>query len=148
MVVLPWYVAGPVFGLLVVAFYALTNKRLGVSGSYLQAAFVLQGRGSDQPWRLWFFGGLLAGAAAASFGVDGTYEVTRAYGHLAEVVPAVWLPPLLTAAGVCIGYGARWAGDARRATAWSAARHCRRAAPRLRSRSSRRPSGSPGCSTC
>lgn len=47
--VLVWYVAGPVFGLLVVALYAMSNQRLGVSGSYLHLGFALGG----QPAELW-----------------------------------------------------------------------------------------------
>lgn len=63
--VLVWYVAGPVFGLLVVAMYVVANRRLGVSGSYLHLGFALRGHASER-WRLLFLGGLLAGAAAAA----------------------------------------------------------------------------------
>lgn len=63
--VLVWYVAGPVFGLLVVALYAVSNQRLGVSGSYLHLGFTLGGRPAEA-WRLWFLGGLFAGTGLRS----------------------------------------------------------------------------------
>jgi len=34
--VLPWYIVGPLMGLTVVGMYAVTNKHLGISGSYVQ----------------------------------------------------------------------------------------------------------------
>ena len=105
---LPWYVGGPVFGLCVASLYVLTNQRLGVSGSYLHVAKVVLRRPGAQAWRIWFFAGLLAGAAgaAASRGVFGE----GGYGRLAEVVSPGALVPILLFAGVLIGYGARFAG--------------------------------------
>ena len=41
---LPWWVAGPGIGLCVVALYALTNRKLGVSGGWLQLVFTAQRR--------------------------------------------------------------------------------------------------------
>ncbi|MFA9444660.1 YeeE/YedE family protein [Egicoccus sp. AB-alg6-2] len=106
--VLAWYVAGPVFGLLVVALYAVSNQRLGVSGSYLHLGFALRGQPAEA-WRLWFLAGLLAGAAAAAAS-RGQLAPSAYYGRLSEVVPAMLLPPVLVAGGLLIGYGARWAG--------------------------------------
>ena len=105
---LPWYAAGPIFGLCVAALYLVNNQRLGVSGSYLHISKYLLRRPGAQAWRVWFFGGLLlgaAGAAAASgrFGQGG-------YGRLAELLPVSALAPVLLVSGVLIGYGARYAG--------------------------------------
>ena len=36
---LAWYIGGPIIGLLVVALYAVANKHLGVTTSYLQVGF-------------------------------------------------------------------------------------------------------------
>ncbi|MFA9428761.1 YeeE/YedE family protein [Egicoccus sp. AB-alg2] len=105
---LPWYVAGPIFGALVVALYLLTNQRLGVSGSYLHLGFVILRRPAD-PWRLWFFAGLLGGAATAA-AFRGQLAPSSYYGKLSEVLPAGALPPVLVVGGVLVGYGARWAG--------------------------------------
>ena len=105
---IPWYVGGPIFGLCVAALYVLTNQRLGVSGSYLHLSKAALRRPGVQPWRLWFFGGLLlgSGGAAASRGAFGQ----GGYGHLAEVLPTTALLPVLLVAGILIGYGARFAG--------------------------------------
>jgi hypothetical protein len=40
---LPWYVVGPLMGLLVAGLYAVTNNHLGISGAYVQ--FVDRARG-------------------------------------------------------------------------------------------------------
>lgn len=106
--VVPWYLGGPAFGLLVATLYLVTNRRLGVSGSYLHLAKALTGRRGVESWRLWFLGGLLAGAgiaaaAAGRFGQGG-------YGTLGEALSYPALGVVLTVAGVLIGYGARYAG--------------------------------------
>jgi hypothetical protein len=106
--VVPWYVGGPIFGLCVAALYALTSQRLGVSGSYLHIGKLLARRPGVQTWRLWFFGGLLLGAAGAA-GAAGRFG-EGGYGRLGELVPGTALLPVLLAGGVLIGYGARFAG--------------------------------------
>ena len=105
---LPWYIAGPIFALCVAALYLANNQRLGVSGSYLHISKFVLGRPGAQAWRVWFFGGLLLGAAGAAaatgrFGEGG-------YGRLGELLPATALSPVLLISGVLIGYGARYAG--------------------------------------
>lgn len=104
----PWYIGGPIFGLCVAALYALTNQRLGVSGSYLHLGKIAMRRPGAQAWRIWFFGGLLSGAAGAALATGAFGE--GGYGRLAEVVPSSALVPVLLVAGVLIGYGARFAG--------------------------------------
>jgi uncharacterized membrane protein YedE/YeeE len=106
---LPWYLAGPAIGLLVVALYALGNKRFGVSGSYLQAAEFARGRALSEPWRLWFFVGLFLGALALTLARDGL-NLSLAYGALGLLLPLAALVPLLFVAGMVLGYGARWGG--------------------------------------
>lgn len=104
----PWFVGGPVFGLCVVALYWLTNQRLGVSGSYLHLGKIAMRRPGAQAWRVWFFGGLLLGAAGAAAGKGAFAQ--GGYGRLAEVLPLSALAPVLLISGVMIGYGARFAG--------------------------------------
>lgn len=106
--VLMWYVAGPLFGLVVVAMYLVGNHRLGVSGSYLHAGLAVRGLQHD-PWRLVFFVGLMAGAAGAAAS-RGQLRLSLDYGQLGAVVPDGLLGPLLLVAGGFIGFGARWAG--------------------------------------
>lgn len=104
---LPWWVAGPGVGLCVVALYALTGRKLGVSGGWLQLVFALQRRPLTEPWRVWFTGGLVGGALVA--GVLGTAG-PHGYGALSEHLPTPLLVVVLLLVGGMIGYGARLAG--------------------------------------
>ena len=106
---LPWFIAGPVIGLCVVALYALANQRMGVTSSYAEIGSLVRGRTTGQPWRVWFFVGLAGGAALAGF-LQGGFTTGLAYGALGLVLPLAALIPVLFVGGVLIGFGARWAG--------------------------------------
>jgi uncharacterized membrane protein YedE/YeeE len=106
---LPWYVSGPLIGLLVVGLYAVANQRLGVSGTYLQVANFFRDRPSAEMWRVWFFVGMLCGSFVAGL-LQGGPTLSLAYGALGAVLPLALLAPVLFLGGVLIGFGARWAG--------------------------------------
>ena len=106
---LPWFIAGPIIGLCVVALYTLANRRMGVTGSYAEIATVVRGGKSEQGWRLWFLGGLAAGAAVVGF-TRGGPALGLGYGALGVLLPVAALIPILFLGGVLIGFGARWAG--------------------------------------
>lgn len=106
---LPWFVAGPIIGLCVVALYALANQRMGVTSSYVEIAAVVQGRAPGSAWRLWFFGGLALGAAMVGL-LRGGPSLGLSYGALGLVLPVAVLIPVLFLGGMLIGFGARWAG--------------------------------------
>jgi uncharacterized membrane protein YedE/YeeE len=106
---LPLYLAGPAIGLLVVALYALANRRLGVTQSYAQIGNAVRGLGITEPWRLWWFGGMALGALGAGLLRDGP-NLSVGYGTLGLVLPATLLVPVLFLGGILMGYGARWAG--------------------------------------
>ncbi len=104
----PWYIIGPLMGLVVAGMYAVTNKHLGVSGSYVQ--FVDRARNrSIEPWRLWFLCGLMIGAAAVAV-LGESPQFGLGYGRLGEVLPLGALVGVLFLGGVLVGYGARWMG--------------------------------------
>ena len=105
---LPWWIAGPGVGLCVVAMYGFANRRLGVSGGWLQLLNLAERRAIDEPWRLLFNGGLIAGAVVAA--VMGAGRSASGYGALGAALSRPALVTVLLAAGVMIGYGARWAG--------------------------------------
>jgi uncharacterized protein len=106
---LPWWVAGPGVGLCVVAMYGLANRRLGVSGGWLQALNVAAGRRDvSESWRLVFNGGLVLGAIAAA--ALGAGRSAPGYGALGAALSGPVLVAVLLLAGLMIGYGARWAG--------------------------------------
>ncbi len=106
---LPWFVAGPIIGLCVVALYSLANQRMGVTSSYVAIASVVRGRAPGSAWRLWFFGGLALGAALIGL-LRGGPALGLSYGALGLVLPIAALMPVLFVGGMLIGFGARWAG--------------------------------------
>jgi uncharacterized protein len=98
-------------GRCVVALYAVANRRLGVSGAYLQVASLLGGRPVAEMWRVWFFVGLGAGALLAAV-LRGGPTLSLAYGALGPVLPLAILILLLFVAGV-LGPAGRWPGPVR-----------------------------------
>lgn len=106
---LPWFLAGPAIGLLVVALYALANRRLGMTQSYAQLAGVVRGRPVTDEWRLWLFAGVAAGGLLASFFMSGP-KLSLGYGALGDLIPVPILAVLLLLGGLLMGFGARWAG--------------------------------------
>src|SRR4051794_27738758 len=104
---LPWWIAGPGVGLCVVATYGLANRRLGVSGGWLQALNVAQRRPVTEAWRLFFNGGLIGGAVIAA--LLGAGRSAPHYGALGAALPTAGLVVVLLVVGGLIGYGARWA---------------------------------------
>ncbi|WP_445151067.1 YeeE/YedE family protein [Baekduia sp. Peel2402] len=106
---LPWFVAGPVLGLCVVACRALFNARLGVTGGFSEIVGRVASRSLAFDWRGWFAIGVVLGGtvfAVAAGGPD-----FHGYGWLTEhVSSSVAIAALLLVSGVLIGYGAKLAG--------------------------------------
>ena len=105
----PWYIAGPGIGLLVAGLFAVANAPLGVSGSYLQTFSLIRRRADTEVWRVWYFGGLVAGALVATV-LQGGPHLRLGYDTLSTVVSRPLLGLVLFGAGSLMGYGARWAG--------------------------------------
>jgi uncharacterized protein len=108
---LPWYVAGPVLGLCVVACRALFDGRLGVTGGFSELVEKLSRRSTQFDWRGWFALGVLLGGTlfVALFGGP----VFHGYGWMTETFHGsarVVMVPLLLGAGLLIGFGAKTAG--------------------------------------
>jgi uncharacterized protein len=108
----PWYVAGPVLGLLVVGMAAAFNDRLGVIGAYSELVGRARGRAARVGWKPFFLLGIVAGGAL--FGLlAGAWRVGEGYGWLSRAAgddDAFVVAPVLLAAGALIGYGAKMAG--------------------------------------
>jgi uncharacterized membrane protein YedE/YeeE len=105
---LPWFVAGPVLGLCVIACRALFNARLGVTGGFSELVGRLSRRSLAFDWRGWFAIGVLLGGtvfAVAAGGPD-----FHGYGWLTRSLDGWAIAPLLLVAGALIGYGAKTAG--------------------------------------
>lgn len=108
---LPWFLAGPALGLCVVACRALFNGRLGVTGGYSEIVGRLRAGSARFDWRGFFVIGVLLGGtvfAVLAGGPDftGYGWMTRTFHGAGRIV----IVPILLAAGVLIGYGAKLAG--------------------------------------
>lgn len=105
----PWYIAGPLLGLLIIGLRAALNKPLGVLGGYIELA-----EHGSQPRRLGIsacllLGFVLGGALYAT--VFGTFSLSLIYTG-AGVMPsrsALQFIVLLVA-GIAMGLGGRTAG--------------------------------------
>ena len=108
----PWYVVGVALGLIVVAALLTINQRVGAVGGYSDVVDRVTGRSTSLGWRAWFLFGIVAGSGlfvmlGGSTGAAPGYGwLTRALGSDFELLAA----PILFAAGVLIGYGAKLAG--------------------------------------
>jgi hypothetical protein len=105
---IPWFVAGPVLGLLVVGLYAVANKPIGAVGAYIQTLSLARDGRAGERWRVWFFGGILAGGVLAGLSRGGL-SYGLGYGSLGAELPLPVLVVVLLGGGTLMGYGARWA---------------------------------------
>ena len=108
---LAWYIAGPVLGLCVVACRLLFNGRLGVTGGYSDIVVRVRARRLNLDWRGWFVIGVALGGGLFALVAGG--PDFHGYGWLTATLhgAARWaIPPILLAAGVLIGFGAKAAG--------------------------------------
>lgn len=109
---LPWFVAGPLLGLVVVGGYWVGNQTLGGVGSFaaLQRYFAAPREGAS--WRVYFLGGLIVGGLVYAL-LSGTWSASFAYGGFDQL--AVGASPwtkagLLLGGGLLMGLGAKHAG--------------------------------------
>ncbi len=106
----PWYVAGPLLGLLVAALLWTINKPLGALGGYVDAVQWIETRGAPS-WRIVFVVGIVIGGALSAIAA-GAWHPTSAYGSFTSSFgPTLGSGGvLLLVAGTLIGYGARLGG--------------------------------------
>lgn len=108
---LAWYIGGPVLGLCVVAIRALLGERLGATGAFssvVESAMRAR-RGLD--WRAFFLIGLIVGGLGYALAAGGASF--SGYGWLTATFTGdgrLLVAPILVAAGVLIGFGAKTAG--------------------------------------
>jgi uncharacterized membrane protein YedE/YeeE len=107
-----WYVIGISVGLVTVGLFALINQRVGVVGGYSNLVERATGRASGLGWKAWFLFGVMGGAlvfrllAGSSSVGDGYGWLTRSFGSHAYAA----VGGLLFAAGMLVGFGAKYAG--------------------------------------
>ena len=103
----PWYVAGPILGVVIIGLRAAVNKPLGALGGYIDLTEHL-----TRPSRLGFSAFLLAGTVigGALFTLaTGSSSPSSPYSGLLPADPVLQFS-ILVVAGVAMGVGARTAG--------------------------------------
>lgn len=63
---LPWFIAGPTLGVLVVGLFLIANQPLGASGAYVQTAKVVRREPDAVSWRAFYFVGIMLGGLVAT----------------------------------------------------------------------------------
>lgn len=105
---LPWFIVGPLIGLVPAALYSVANRPLGASGAYHQAILAVRGRATEG-WRAWFFIGLIIGVLAVAV-LQGGPVPHLGYDFISGWLSPAAAVPILFLSGLVMGYGARWAG--------------------------------------
>lgn len=107
---LPWYIGGPMLGLLIVGMFALANQPLGASGAYVQTAGLLRRRRNIAVWRVWYFVGMFIGGILVTQVLRSGADIRSGYDALREVFPLWATIPLVFGGATLLGYGAAVAG--------------------------------------
>jgi uncharacterized protein len=106
---LPWWVAGPVLGLVIVSLLGLANKRFGVLGGVTDLVQgSAEGRGL-RSWRALLVVGIVLGGLAYTL-LAGAPDAGSAYSWLDARLSLGGEVAVLFGAGMLIGVGARTAG--------------------------------------
>ena len=104
----PWYIAGPLIGLVIVTLRATVNRPLGMLGGYVEAIERLR---SPRQWGVPVFlvigtlvGGFLFAVMTGTFAPDLRYESGLVNSDSASGIATIVM------AGIIMGFGARLAG--------------------------------------
>jgi uncharacterized membrane protein YedE/YeeE len=110
----PWYISGPLIGLIVPMLLLLTGKQFGISSSFRHICAACSGPNTsieflryewrDEQWNLFFVAGIILGGFIAMriFSADPVSLLPQSAG------PALTLQLLI--GGFMIGFGSRYAG--------------------------------------
>lgn len=107
----PWFLVGPLLGLIVVAVFATLNERLGVLGGYAELVERATGARRGLGWKAWFVVGIVLGGLMFGVAARGP-QAGAGYGWLHEALgnDPVATGSVLAGGGFLIGVGARTAG--------------------------------------
>lgn len=107
----PWFLIGPLLGLIVVAVFATLNERLGVLGGYSELIERVTGARRALGWKAWFLAGIVLGGLLFSLSA-GDLRAGEGYGWLEQALgnDPVATGTVLAGGGVLIGLGAKTAG--------------------------------------
>jgi uncharacterized membrane protein YedE/YeeE len=106
----PWYIAGPLIGLAVVALLGLANRPLGATGGWIDLVAFLRLPSGGLRWTVFFLGGIVLGGALSALAGGGFHDrdvyvlLDQRFGTQPGTRAA-----LLVVAGAVMGYGVRTA---------------------------------------
>lgn len=107
---LPWYVAGPALGVLIIVLFALANQPLGASGAYVQTSGMFRRRDGVTVWRVFYFVGMFVGGFVVTQILRDSTEIRSGYDALRDVFPLWAVIPMVFGGATLLGYGAGLAG--------------------------------------
>lgn len=113
---LPWFVAGPFLGLLVVGFFLFTNQPLGATGAYVETSKAFRRESGAVVWRVWYFAGIAIGGfiavslKAKGFELRSGYELLTSSDDDGFGLPLPVAAAVIFVGAVVMGYGARMSG--------------------------------------
>ncbi len=107
---LPWWIAGPALGVLIVVLFVVANQPLGASGAYVQTSGFLRRRDGVAMWRVWYFVGMFAGGFLVTQVLRSGRELRTGYDALRDAFPLGIVVPMVFAGAILLGYGAGLAG--------------------------------------
>jgi uncharacterized protein len=107
----PWYIGGPLIGMLIVVMLWMTNQPFGALGGYIEGVHRLTRKRPDLTWRTLFVAGTVIGGFLSALAV-GEWRLTLAYGSFDGLfgVSLATKALLLVIAGALMGAGGRLAG--------------------------------------
>lgn len=113
---LPWFIAGPLLGLLVVGFFLFTNQPLGATGAYAETYKTIRRVPGAVIWRVWYFVGIALGGYIAvslkktGFDPRSGYDILTqsGEGNFGLSLPVAAL--VIFVGAMVMGYGARMSG--------------------------------------
>ncbi len=106
---LPWYLAGPALGLLVVGLFMVANQPLGASGAYVQTLKAVRRDVDAVRWRVWYFGGIFLGGLVATLLGIGAH-LQPGYAAMTAIWPVSVVAVVVFVGAIVMGYGARMCG--------------------------------------
>ena len=93
----PWFIIGPLLGILTAGFFLVMNQPLGASGAYTQTLNFVQKNGYRTIWRIWYFVGMAAGGLIVTQflqdnpGFRTGFDSFRSASPLWIVIPIIFL---------------------------------------------------------
>jgi uncharacterized membrane protein YedE/YeeE len=107
---LPWYIAGPALGLLVVGFFMVANQPLGATGAYVETYKTVTRKPEAVTWRMFYFLGIPIGGLIGVLLKEDGFVRRSGYDALRNELSIGTTAFVVLVGAIVMGYGARMAG--------------------------------------